>query len=147
WPSPRTWDMTARLLAAAESAGASELATSILARGAVGPGPGVELLTWLAEADLPDPEVVLADPESFVLPDRGDRAYAALASIAAAVATEPTAERWAQGWKAFAHAAADAPDVAAAAARTLARARPPGAPVPPEVTVFEPLLRQAGLIG
>src|SRR4051812_12769259 len=36
WPSPRTWDIAARLQAAAESAGASELATSLLVRGCVG---------------------------------------------------------------------------------------------------------------
>lgn len=147
WPSPRTWDMTSRLLAAANTAGAGELAQSLLVRGAVGPGPGVELLTWLAEADLPDPEMVLADPESFILPERGDRAYAALASVAAAVASDPTPQRWAAGWKVFGQAAADAPDVAAAAARTLARIRPPEAPIPPEIALFEPLLREAGLLG
>ena len=147
WPSPRTWDMAARLQAAAEGAGAGELATSLLVRGCVGAGPGVEYLTWLAEADLPDPEAVLADPESFVLPERGDRAYAALSSVAAAVAADPTPDRFNRGWRAFAHAAAEVPDVAAAAARTLARARPPGAPVPPEVHAFLPLLRDAGIAG
>lgn len=146
WPSPRSWDMVARLLAAARSAGAGEVVTSLLVRGAVGAGPGVEFLSWLVEADLPDPEAVLADPESFVLPERGDRAYAALASIAAAVAAEPTPERWVQGWRVFGLVADAAPDVAASAARTLARCRPPGAPVPPEVHAFAPLLKDAGLL-
>jgi hypothetical protein len=144
WPSPRSWDMAARLLAAAEGAG--ELVGSLLVRGCVGAGPGIELLTWLAEADLPDPEAVLADPDHFVLPERGDRAYAALCSVAAAVAAEPGDGRWERGWRAFGKAAAAAPDVAASAARTLARCRPPGAPVPPEVHVFAPLLREAGLL-
>lgn len=144
WPSPRTWDLAARLQAAAD--GASELATSLLIRGCVGPGAGVEYLTWLAEADLPDPEAVLADPDSFVLPERGDRAYAALTSVAAAVAAEPTEPRWTAGWRAFGKAAGAAPDVAAAAARALARCRPAGAPVPPEVRLFAPLLRDAGLL-
>jgi len=146
WPSPRSWDLAARLQAAAEAAAISELATSLLVRGCVGPGPGVEYVTWLAEADLPDPEAVLADPDSFVLPDRGDRAYAALTSIAAAVVADTTPDRWARGWRAFGHAADAAPDVAAAAARTLARCRPPGAAVPPEVRLFAPLLRDAGLL-
>jgi AAA domain (dynein-related subfamily) len=147
WPSPRTWDMAARLQAAAESAGTGELATSLLIRGCVGAGAGVEFVTWLAEADLPDPEAVLARPESFMLPARGDRAYAALSSVAAAVAANPTPDRWERGWKAFARAAEAAPDVAAAAARTLARCRPAGAAIPPEVKSFAPLLRDAGLIG
>ena len=146
WPSPRTWDMTARLVAASEAADAGELPRSLLVRGCVGPGPGVELLAWIAEADLPDPETLLAEPDWFVLPARGDRAYAALASIAAAVASDPTPDRWAAGWQLFGRAAESAPDIAAAAARTLARARPPGAPIPAEVAAFEPLLRDAGLL-
>jgi hypothetical protein len=146
WPSPRTWDMLARLQAAAQAGEIGELATSLLLRGCVGAGPGVEYLTWLAEADLPDPEAVLAYPDAFVMPERGDRAYAALTSVAAAVAADPTADRWARGWRAFGRAADAAPDVAAAAARTLARCRPPGAPIPAEVKAFAPLLRDAGLL-
>jgi AAA domain (dynein-related subfamily) len=135
WPSPRTWDMAARLQTAAEAGGVGELATSLLVRGCVGAGPGVEYLTWLAEADLPDPEAVLSNPDSFRLPDRGDRAYAALSSIAAAVAADPSNGRWERGWR------------AAAAARTLARCRPAGAAIPAEVKAFAPLLRDAGLLG
>jgi len=146
WPSPRTWDMAARLYAAGEAGEAGELAVSQLVRGCVGAGPGVEFLTWLAEADLPDPEAVLADPDSFVLPERGDRAYAALSSVAAAVAADPTNGRWERGWQAFGRAAGSAPDVAAAAARTLARCRPEGAAIPAEVKAFAPLLRDAGLL-
>jgi MoxR-like ATPase len=146
WPSPRSWDMAARLLAAAQAAGADELVVSLLVRGAVGAGAGVEFLTWLEEADLPDPEAVLADPDSFHLPERGDRAFAALTSIAAAVASNATAERWAAAWKVFGRAGEQAPDAAATAARTLARCRPPGAPVPPEVAAFAPLLREAQLL-
>lgn len=146
WPSPRSWDMAAAFLAAARIAGAGETVASLLVRGAVGPGPGVELLAWLAEADIPDPEVVLADPDAFVLPERGDRAYAALAAVAAAVAARPTPERWAQAWRVLAKAADTALDVAAAAARTLVRARPDGAPVPAEVHRFAPILRAAGLL-
>jgi hypothetical protein len=138
--------MAARLQAAGEAAGAGELATSLLIRGCVGAGAGVEFLTWLAEADLPDPETVLADPDSFTLPARGDRAYAALSSVAAAVSTNATPDRWERGWKAFARAPDRAPDVAAAAARTLARCRPHGASIPPEVKSFAPLLREAGII-
>jgi MoxR-like ATPase len=146
WPSPRTWDMAARLLAATETAGSSQEARSLLVRGAVGQGPGVELLTWLSESDLPDPEAVLADPDSFTLPERGDRAYAALTSVAAAVASEATPERWAAGWVVFGLAAEAVPDVAAVAARTLARCRPAGVPVPAEMAKFADLLSDAGLL-
>jgi hypothetical protein len=106
----------------------------------------VEFLTWLAEADLPDPEAALADPSSFRLPERGDRAFAALTSVAAAVAANPTSERWLAAWRIFGAAGQRAPDAAATAARTLARCRPAGAPVPPEVAAFAPLLRDAQLL-
>lgn len=146
WPSPRTWEMTARLLAAARAAAASEDATSALVRGALGDGAGAEFLAWSSELDLPDPEAVLADPGSFVLPERGDRAYAALSSVAAAVVAEPTISRWLAGWKVLGAAGERAPDVAAVAARLLARSRPAGAAAPPEIKAFLPLLRDAGML-
>jgi AAA domain (dynein-related subfamily) len=146
WPSPRTWDMAARLLAAGDAGQAGEEARSALVRGCVGEGAGVEFLAWLVEMDLPDPEAVLADPASFVLPKRGDRAYAAVAAVAAVVAADPTPQRWVAGWQVLGQAAAGAPDVAAVAARTLARCRPDGTPPPAEVKLFAPVLRDAGLL-
>ena len=146
WPSPRTWEMTARLWAASGAAGAGDEARSALVRGSVGDGAGAEFLSWLIEMDLPDPEEVLADPGAFRLPDRADRAYAALAAVTAAVTAQPTAERWAAAWRVLGIAASAAPDVAAAAARVLTRHRPDGAPLPPEIHVFAPVLRDAGLL-
>jgi hypothetical protein len=138
--------MAARLMAAASASGASDAARTALVRGAVGDGAGVEFLVWLTEMDLPDPEQVLADPASFRLPERGDRAYAALAAIAAAVAADPTPERWTAGWQVLGLAADVAPDVAAVAARVLAKCRPEGAALPAEIRRFAPLLRDAGLL-
>ena len=149
WPSPRTWEMAARLMAAAGAAGfggSGDEARSALVRGAVGDGAGVEFLAWLIEMDLPDPEEVLADPASFRLPERGDRAYAALAAVAAAVAANPTPERWTAGWQVLGLAAQAAPDVAAVAARVLARCRPEGAALPAQIKLFAPVLRDAGLL-
>jgi hypothetical protein len=146
WPSPRTWEMAAKLMAAGNAAGATQDARSALIRGAVGDGAGIEFLAWLVEMDLPDPEVVLADPSAFRLPERGDRAYAALAAVAAAVAGNLTAERWTAGWRVLGQAADSAPDVAAVAARVLARCRPEGAALPAEIKRFAPVLRDAGLL-
>jgi hypothetical protein len=147
WPSPRTWEMTARLMAAAGAGGASEQARAELIRGAVGDGAAVEFLAWLVEMDLPDPEAVLANPASFRLPERSDRAYAALTSIAAAVAAQPDPARWTAAWKVLGAVAGSSPDIAAVAARTLARCRPDGAPLPEEIKLFAPVLRSAGLLG
>jgi hypothetical protein len=139
--------MAARLMTAAEAGKATDQARSALIRGAVGDGAGVEFLAWLVDMDLPDPEEVLANPGSFRLPERGDRAYAALASIAVAVAAEPTPERWTAGWRVLGSCAAATPDVAATAARVLAKCRPEGTPLPAEIKLFAPVLRDAGLLG
>ncbi|HUS61645.1 MAG TPA: MoxR family ATPase [Acidimicrobiales bacterium] len=146
WPSPRAWEMVARLLGAARAAGGSHEATNAVVRGAVGDGPGIEFLMWESELDLPDPEKVLADPGSFTLPERGDRAYAALASVAAAYAADATVERWYAVWKVFGRAGSVAPDIAATAARIVAPLRPEGADAPPELLVFAPMLKAAGLM-
>lgn len=145
WPSPRTWELAAELLAASRMAAAGPEVQAALVAGCVGAGPGMEFLAWLNALDLPDPEAVLADPAGFELPDRGDRAYAVLTAVAAAVAADPTVERWAAGWRVLGRAGEQAPDVAALAARMLVRCRPQGAPAPPEAGAFLPLLRQAGL--
>jgi hypothetical protein len=146
WPSPRTWEMAARLWTAADVTHATPEARAALIAGAVGEAAGLQFLTWQIEMDLPDPEDLLADPEGMELPDRGDRAYAVLSAVAAAVAANPTVDRWNAGWKVLARAGERAPDVAAVAARVLAQCRPAGAAAPPEVKMFAPLLRDAGLL-
>lgn len=146
WPSPRTWEMAATVLAATRVLGVVGGVQAALISGCVGPGPGIEFLTWMSELDLPDPEVVLADPGAFEAPVRGDRAYAVLISVAAAVASDPTVERWNAAWKVIGVAAESIPDVAALAARMLVHCRPEGASAPAEAAVLLPLLLDAGLV-
>lgn len=145
WPSPRTWEMAARLWAAAHVAGASTEAETALVTGAVGEGAGLELLMWQLEMDLPHPEDLLSDPDGFRVPERGDRVHAILSAVAAAVAARPTTERWLAGWRILARAGEQTPDVAAVAAQVLARCQPPGAIPPPEVRLFAALLKEAGV--
>ncbi|MBO0687648.1 MAG: MoxR family ATPase, partial [Candidatus Dormibacteraeota bacterium] len=45
WPSPRTWDMAARLWTACDQCGASDAARRALVTGAVGTGAGIEFVT------------------------------------------------------------------------------------------------------
>lgn len=71
WPSPRSWEMTQCLVAFATAAGASREVLSLLVRGTVGDGPGLELLASVDRMDLPDPELLLADPANAGLPERG----------------------------------------------------------------------------
>jgi hypothetical protein len=145
WPSPRTWEMVSKLLAAAEAIDASSETKRNLVIGCVGDGAGIEFLTWLQELDLPDPEAALQDPEGAVFPERGDRLYAALSAVAGAVASDPTPERWVAGWRVLAKTTAQAPDVGAMAARVLAQIRPEGVSAPPEAAAFLPVMQAAGL--
>ena len=146
WPSPRSWEAVAVLLAACEASMASEDARTALVMGAVGEGAALEFLSWVANADLPDPEEVLADPDAFVLPERSDRAFAALTAVASVAVSKGDAATWTAAWKVLAKAADAAPDVSALVARTLASARPDGAELPAEILTLAPVLRAAGLM-
>jgi hypothetical protein len=146
WPSPRSWEAVARLLAGCEISKASEEARAVLVIGAVGEGPGLEFLSWLENADLPDPEAVLADPDSFELPQRSDRAFAVLTGVAAVAVAHGDIASWNAAWQVVARAARGAPDVATLVARTLAARRPEGADLPAAVLELAPVLRAAGLL-
>ncbi|WP_030377834.1 MULTISPECIES: AAA family ATPase [unclassified Streptomyces] len=124
WPSPRSWETALSLLAFATAAGSSREVLSLLVRGTVGDGPGLELLAWLDRMDLPDPETLLADPAAAGLPERGDLRQAALDAVVAAVRARPERARWDAAWAVLARAAeTGAPDVVVVPATTLASLR------------------------
>ncbi|MGW6726627.1 AAA family ATPase [Nocardia sp. NPDC055029] len=124
WASPRSWEMTLRLIAFATAADASRDVLSILVRGTVGDGPGFELLTSIDRMDLPDPEVLLADPDAAELPERGDLRQAALDAVVAAVRKRPEKSRWDAAWELLVKAVdTGAPDLVVVPATTLATLR------------------------
>lgn len=147
WPSPRSWDMAARLIAASALSATPDVVLASLVVGAVGAGAAAEFLAWREELDLPDAEAVLRDPTSFRLPERGDRAYAALAAVTAAVLADNTPQRWEAAWQAIAAGTGDHHgDIAVAALRSLISHRPDGATPPGDVLAqMAPLLRTAGM--
>ncbi len=146
WPSPRSWETVATLLGMCDTAGADDDVRVTLISGAVGDGAAIEFLSWQANADLPDPETVLADPDSFELPERSDRAFAVLTAVASVAIAHGDADSWTAAWKVLAKATEAAPDVATLVAQSLAAARPNGAVLPPEVLQLTPVLRAAGLL-
>ncbi|MFE3001673.1 AAA family ATPase [Nocardia sp. NPDC059246] len=124
WPSPRSWEMTVRLIAFATAAGSGRDVLSLLVRGAVGDGPGFELLTSIDRMDLPDPEVLLADPAAAELPERGDLRQAVLDGVVAAVRLRPERSRWDAAWALLVKAVeSGAPDLVVVPATTLATLR------------------------
>ncbi|WP_107080113.1 AAA family ATPase [Streptomyces sp. NBRC 109706] len=124
WPSPRSWEMTLRLIAFATAADATRDALSELVRGTVGDGPGLELLAGVDRMDLPDPETLLADPAGAELPERGDLRQAALDGVVAAVRGRPERQRWDAAWALLVRAVeTGAPDLVVVPATTLATLR------------------------
>lgn len=148
WPSPRSWDMAADLWAIADATRSGEETALTLIAGCVGPGAARELLTWQREADLPDPEEILADPSVFRLPERGDRQFAILSALAAAVKANQTKDRWEAAFSIVQQAVSmGSADVAAVAARSLAQNIPPGVDaLPAAVGSLAPVLDRAGLL-
>lgn len=86
WPSPRTWERVAIVLAAAESAkhDVKSSVTRLLIRGAVGEVAGDLFIKWYTDLDLISPEEYLADPKRTALPIRQDQIMATLDAIASA---------------------------------------------------------------
>ncbi|MGW1068577.1 AAA family ATPase [Streptomyces aureus] len=124
WPSPRSWEAALKLIAFAHAAGSSRDVLSLLVRGAVGDGPGLELLASVDRMDLPDPETLLADPAAAVLPERGDLRQAVLDGVVAAVRERPDKDRWDAAWALLVRALdTGAPDLVVVPATTLATLR------------------------
>ncbi|MEV4020463.1 AAA family ATPase [Nonomuraea angiospora] len=145
WPSPRSWEMAARALAACDHVNAEEAVLAELVLGAVGEAAGFELLSWRRNLDLPDPATLLADPNAR-LPERLDRLHALLGAVVSYVRADGTTATWEQAWTVVARVAKTAPDVAATAARSLAKSRPEGATLPRTMLELAPVLRSAGLM-
>lgn len=150
FPTPRTWDFVAKLLAHCKDAGLGQDVEDLLVSGAVGAATGHEVMTWMRLQDLPDPETLLVDPHAFDFANmRADRAFMALQGILAAVTSRPTAERWSAAVVVCARVADEVGvDPAVPVVRALVRpdVRPHGAVVPPEISTFAGTLALAGLL-
>ncbi|MGW2146734.1 AAA family ATPase [Nonomuraea bangladeshensis] len=134
WPSPRSWDMALRLVAFATAAGTSREVLSMLVRGTVGDGPGLELLASMDRMDLPDPETLLADPAGAELPERGDLRQAVLDGVVEAVRRRPDKPRWDAAWAVLGRALESGPpDLVVVPASTLAALRRAGWDVPASI--------------
>jgi hypothetical protein len=149
WPSGRTWYLASRFLAAIEavSPGNRPLQAAAL-MGLVG-DQALPFLEYGETLNLPDPEDILKDPRSLVLPDRVDRAYAICSSLVGAVLNNKTPGRWEAAMIALGVACKKNADIPTAAARTLCdkRHRPDGAiRLPEECRPFYDLMHLAKLL-
>ena len=146
FPTPRTWDYVARLLAATNPSDGE--AIRLLVHGTIGAPTGHEFLAWLSALDLPDPESLLADPGGDLLAGlRADRVHVALQGMLAAVSTRTTTARWEAAIGVCARAAdLSGVDPAVPVVRALLRIRPARAKLPPGLAVFAGPLALAGLL-
>ena len=148
FPTPRTWDYSARLSAFALASGYSADVVRLLVAGCVGEVVAHEFLAFAQMKDLPDPEDVMAGGYSFT-GQRPDRTYVVLQSVLTAVLRHSTPERWTAAVDVCARAAGEVGvDPAVPVIRALLRpgSRPAGAVMPATVTVFAPVLALARLL-
>ena len=147
WPSPRAWDAAHRLAAAADAAGASRAVRAALVTGLVGEAAAIEFLRYADDIDLPDPELLLANPSALATDSRADQLLASLASVVTAVGADLTHARWSAAWDVMAVVCdADRADLAALAAGDLLAMRDDSWPPPAAVRAFVPILRDAQLV-
>jgi MoxR-like ATPase len=145
WPSRRSWQAIARVLAYLRRDDTAAIATAAL--GLVGDGAGSEFLEWRASMDLPAVADVIADPSIVDWASaRPDQLWAILSGVVAWASGKGTKDAWMTAWGPLVAAATHgAPDVAGAAARALGVAMPPGAKPPAAACKFTDVMIAAGL--
>jgi len=119
--TPRTWECLARLQATCAATGNNELMVE-MATAAIGEGHAVQYASYVREMDLPDPEELLADPDSYV-PDevRLDRTFATLLAVASVATAAPIKKaRWQAAWDVLDRALHLGADIVAVPVMTLA---------------------------
>jgi hypothetical protein len=145
FPTPRSWEMAARLYAAAQ--GAPGPVRTMLVAGCVGAPAAGEFLAYVSTLDLPDPEALLDDPASLRLNGRrSDIVHAVASSVWAVTEVRLTPERWVSCGRVLAGIAdAGHADIAFATARRWVRARPANAlPDVASMRSLQPILRELG---
>ncbi|MDO5684396.1 MAG: hypothetical protein Q4G46_16420 [Propionibacteriaceae bacterium] len=148
FPTPRTWDYAARLVALARAVDASDAVVRLLVAGCVGGAAAHEFLAWSAAQDLPDSLAILADPTGrWFAGARADHVYVTLQGVVGVATQAGTPEAWSAAVVACCTAASTVGvDPAVPAIRALLRTRPAAAPLPPEIKVFGSVLALAGLL-
>lgn len=152
WPSHRSWTNAATMFAAVRSCGYdmdSDQVHSAIA-GCIGTAHADVFFAWVKTMDLPDPEVLLADPENAgkLIPDRHDRAMVVLETVASAACDKSKKDivaRWNAAWKILSPVIESHQDRAEPAAKLLARGKPPGSDFPAEAAKLLNVRRALGI--
>jgi len=147
YATPRSWETAVRMLAACTDRGMMEDYPA-LACGILGKPIGLEWMTWLQKNNLPDPEDLLADPDSWKPdPRESDKVFATCFSVAQAAIASDSHDgkgkyskaakrgRWLASWRVLDKAMALGKGMVVIAARILAKEEntPDGALTDPQV--------------
>ena len=115
----------------------------------VGIGSAEAFVGYLVDANLPDPEVMLADPTKahLLFPERFDHQGITCESVATAALEDhkDKVQRWNDAWVIIGPVFMARNDVAIHAAKMLAAGMPSGAAYPKEAKLIREVLRQSGL--
>jgi len=150
FPTPRTWTMASKGMAAARSIDAGQLVEEEILRGCVGYAAAEAYYEYADNLDLPDPEPVLAristllkatdTPTDETLsaavpsPDRPDKVRAFLGSVTNAILINSNADRWKAGEEIFRQNIIRHEEIAIASCGPFYRARPQGVHIDPSMT-------------
>lgn len=148
FPTPRSWDMVAKLSGWITASNLDSGVRRIAVMGCVGTGAAAEYMTYRENTDLPNPEEILANIEKFTLPTRMDKIYVIGASLMSALRNSVTVERWNTVGKVLEMIAKSGhPDLAVTFARDWIRIRPDDAtPDKNLLRSLVPLLTEAKMI-
>lgn len=150
WPSRRSWEMAMRVLAGGEVHQLSAEESEMLLAGSVGQAAASEFVSYLQNADLPDPEDLLDKKIKWKADNRLDRTLAVFNSCTALV-TPPDSkkrkERAATLWGMLSDIGDDKLDIAVPAVRNLVKARLSAMDeARPALTKLGPMFVEAGLL-
>lgn len=149
FPTPRTWEMAAVILAYCIVLEANSNVRRLLVNGLVGVGAGAELLNYIDNVDLPDPDSILEDPTRLVVPSRADKTYAIGASVLNALSRNNNEIRWqAAGIVISIIANAGYADISVVFAKKWLQTKPTpqSKPNSESLKALSPILRAAGLV-
>jgi hypothetical protein len=148
FPTPRSWDMVAKLSGWITAANLDSGVRRIAVMGCVGTGAAAEYMTYRDNIDLPNPEDIFANIDKFKLPTRMDKIYVIGASLMSALRNSVTVERWNTVGKVLEMIAKSGhPDLAVTFARDWIRIRPEEAtPDKDLLRSLVPLLTEAKMI-
>ena len=151
WPSPRSWELAAKVWAATDAAGLTEDEQIASLSAAVGEGQAIEFWNYVQHLDIPSIEQIMKDPEHVPLPERDDSLFAMSLNIAEYAISKKTPKPFQAAWTVYGRMASIGKgDIPVIAIRRLAQELPENfrkyIPIS-SVEEFLPILKEAGLLG